>query len=81
MVTPKHAPGPPMTLGNMRELGLQHLIGARQFPRATDLFVPRPKPRPYWVVRACFVRLRPQPTFDRRAQAGRPSMAIPATTE
>jgi hypothetical protein len=26
-VTPKHPPGPPMTLGNMRELGVPHLIG------------------------------------------------------
>ncbi len=26
MVTQKHPPGPPMTLGNMRELGVQHLI-------------------------------------------------------
>jgi hypothetical protein len=26
-VTPKHPPGPPMTLGNMREQGVQHLIG------------------------------------------------------
>ena len=25
-MTPKHLPGPPMTLGNMRELGVQHLI-------------------------------------------------------
>ena len=25
-MTPKHPPGPPMTLGNMRELGVQHLI-------------------------------------------------------
>jgi hypothetical protein len=24
---PKHPPGPPMTLGNMRELGVHHLIG------------------------------------------------------
>jgi hypothetical protein len=23
-MTPKHAPGPPMTLGNMRELGVHH---------------------------------------------------------
>ena len=23
---PKHPPGPPMTLGNMRELGMEHLI-------------------------------------------------------
>ena len=23
---PKHPPGPPMTLGNMRELGVHHLI-------------------------------------------------------
>jgi hypothetical protein len=61
-------PAPPMTLGNLRGLGVHHPIGARQFPRATDLFVPRPKPRPYRVVRAYFVRLRPQPTFDRHAQ-------------
>ncbi len=26
-MTPKHPPGPPMTLGNMRELGRKHLIG------------------------------------------------------
>ena len=26
-MTPKHPPGPPMTLGNMRELGVKHLIG------------------------------------------------------
>ena len=25
-MTPKHPAGPPMTLGNMRELGVQHLI-------------------------------------------------------
>ena len=25
-MTPKHPPGPPMTLGNMREPGVQHLI-------------------------------------------------------
>ena len=25
---PKHLPGPPMTLGNMRELGVQHLIAS-----------------------------------------------------
>ena len=25
-MTPKHPPGPPMTLGNMRELGAQNLI-------------------------------------------------------
>ena len=25
-IRPKHPPGPPMTLGNMRELGVQHLI-------------------------------------------------------
>jgi hypothetical protein len=25
-VTPKHPPGLPMTLGNVRELGVQHLI-------------------------------------------------------
>jgi hypothetical protein len=27
MAQPKHPPGPPMTLGNMRELGVHHLIG------------------------------------------------------
>ncbi len=26
-MTPKHPPGPPMTLGNMRSLGVHHLIG------------------------------------------------------
>jgi hypothetical protein len=26
-VNPKHPPGPPMTRGNMRELGVHHLIG------------------------------------------------------
>jgi hypothetical protein len=26
MANPKHPPGPPMTLGNMRELGVHHLI-------------------------------------------------------
>jgi hypothetical protein len=26
-MSPKHPPGPPMTLGNMRELGVHHLIG------------------------------------------------------
>ena len=25
-MTPKHPPGPPMTLGNMRELGVQNLL-------------------------------------------------------
>jgi hypothetical protein len=25
-MTPKHQPSPPMTLGNMRELGVRHLI-------------------------------------------------------
>jgi hypothetical protein len=25
-VTPKHPPGPPMTLGNMRQQGVQHFI-------------------------------------------------------
>jgi hypothetical protein len=25
-MNPKHPPGPPMTLGNMRELGVHHLI-------------------------------------------------------
>ena len=25
-MNPKHPPGPPMTLGNMRELGVQNLI-------------------------------------------------------
>jgi hypothetical protein len=25
-VIPKHPPGPPMTLGNMRQLGVHHLI-------------------------------------------------------
>jgi hypothetical protein len=25
-MTPKHPPGPPMTLGNMREQGVQNLI-------------------------------------------------------
>jgi len=27
MAKTKHAPGPPMTLGNMRELGVHHLVG------------------------------------------------------
>jgi hypothetical protein len=27
---PKHPPGPPMTLGNMRELGVHHLIAYDQ---------------------------------------------------
>jgi hypothetical protein len=27
-VKPKHPPGPPMTLGNMRELGVQNLIAS-----------------------------------------------------
>jgi hypothetical protein len=27
-VTPKHPPGPPMKLGNMRELGVHHLIAS-----------------------------------------------------
>ena len=27
MAKQKHPPGPPMTLGNMRELGVHHLIG------------------------------------------------------
>jgi hypothetical protein len=26
-MTPKHPPGPPMTLGNMRRQGVRHLIG------------------------------------------------------
>ena len=26
-MNPKHPPGPPMTLGNMRELGVRHMIG------------------------------------------------------
>ena len=25
-MNPNHPPGPPMTLGNMRELGVQHLV-------------------------------------------------------
>ena len=25
---PKHPPGPPMTLANMRELGVQHLLAS-----------------------------------------------------
>ena len=27
-MNPKHPPGPPMTLGNMRELGVQQLIAS-----------------------------------------------------
>jgi hypothetical protein len=27
-MTVRHPPGPPMTLGNMREQGVQHLIAA-----------------------------------------------------
>ena len=27
-MNPKHPPGPPMTLGNMRELGVQRLIAS-----------------------------------------------------
>jgi hypothetical protein len=30
---PKHPPGPPMTLGNMRALGVQRLLGRRPRPR------------------------------------------------
>jgi hypothetical protein len=31
-VTPKHPPGPPMTLGNMRERGVRHLIAFCHWP-------------------------------------------------
>ena len=27
-MTPKHPPGPPMTLGKMRRLGVQHLLAS-----------------------------------------------------
>jgi hypothetical protein len=27
-MNPKHPPGPPMTLGNMRDLGVKRLIGS-----------------------------------------------------
>jgi hypothetical protein len=27
-MTPKHPPGPPMTLGSMRKRGVHHLIGS-----------------------------------------------------
>ena len=27
-MNPNHPPGPPMTLGNMRELGVQHLLAS-----------------------------------------------------
>ena len=63
-----HPSGPPMTLGNITRWACITRSALGSFHRAIDLFVPRSKPRPYRVVRACFVRLLPQPTFDRHAQ-------------
>jgi hypothetical protein len=39
---PKHPPGPPMTLGNMRELGVRRLVALAEVHRDRSIHNPRP---------------------------------------